>query len=134
LEGNVNDWPGVGDGVGPVPLGMELPVEPVDPPVVDPGVDPPGLDPELPEEELPPELVPPLLEPPEPLLWPNADNVFKAKIAAVSRQIDFGMVFSFTSQRENVGLVPSFMELRAAGKPRGGSRRSVHQKPPELHL
>jgi len=105
----VKDWPGVGAGVGPVPLGIELPVEPVDPPVVDPGVDPPGLDPELPEEELPPELVPPLLEPPDPLLWPNAENVFKAKMAAASKQIDFDIVFSFTRQRAIVGLVPTFL-------------------------
>jgi len=78
---------------------MELPVEPADPPVVDPGVDPPEFDPELPAEELPPELVPPLLEPPEPLLCPNADNVFKAKIAAAIKQIGFDMVLSFDVQR-----------------------------------
>ena len=115
FEGNVKDWPGVGAGVGPVPLGIELPVEPVDPPVVDPGVDPPGVDPELPEEELPPELAPPLLEPPDPLLWPNAENVFQAKMAAASKQIDFDIVFSFTRQRAIVGLVPTFCRV-ARGK------------------
>ena len=61
----------MGAGVGPVPLGIELPVDPVDPPVVDP------VDPVL----LPPELAPPLLEPPELLLCPSADIVLRAKRA-----------------------------------------------------
>ena len=68
-EGNVKDWPGVGAGVGPVPLGTdELPV---DPPVVDPA--------------LLPELAPPLLDPLDPLLCPNADTVLRARTVAVSK-------------------------------------------------
>jgi hypothetical protein len=80
VDGKVNDWPGVGAGVGPVPLGTELPgVEPV--------VDVPPVAPVL---AAPPVLAPPPLVPPDPPLWPNADTAPKTTEVATNNTDDLG--------------------------------------------
>jgi hypothetical protein len=85
FDGKLNDWPGVGAGVGPVPLGTEFcgaPVEVPGPPEVEP------LEPVLPE--LPDE---PPLEPPPPPPCPSASETGVSRIAVTNTSVFGRMIF-----------------------------------------